>query len=66
MISALFLVAGIHSRTNLKTYEQSENFFNPGNAESSSEQSLKEKRHTFIGMGSLFTWFNLQILDLCQ
>ena len=37
MISALFLVAGIHSRTNLKTYEQSENFFNPGNAESSSE-----------------------------
>ena len=37
MISALFLVAGIHSRTKLKTYEQSENFFNPGNAEFSSE-----------------------------
>ena len=29
MISALFLITAIHSTTNLKTYEQSKNFFKP-------------------------------------
>ena len=32
------------------------NFFNPANAQSSSEESSKEKRHTFIALYSLFTW----------
>ena len=44
MISALFLIAGIHSTTNVKTYEQAKNFFSPANTQSSSEESLKEKR----------------------
>ena len=48
MISALFLIARIHS-INLKAYEQEKNFFNPANTQSSSEKSLKEKRETFIG-----------------
>ena len=62
MISALFLISGIHSTTNLKTYEQAKNFFNPGNTQSSSGESLKEKRHTFIGMCSLSTWFGIKYL----
>ena len=33
-----------------KTYEQAENFINLANTKSSSEESLKEKRHTFIGV----------------
>ena len=33
---------------------------------SSFEQSLKEKRKTFIGMCTLSTWFNMQILNLCH
>ena len=40
MISVLFLTAEIHSTTNLKTYEQAKNLFNPGNTQSSSEESL--------------------------
>ena len=40
-----------------KTYEQ---------IQSSSEESLKEKCKAFIGMCSLFTWFNMQILNLCH
>ena len=56
MISALFLTAGTHSATNLKTYEQSKTFFKPGNAQSPSEESLQEKCQTFIGMRSIFTW----------
>ena len=63
MISALFPMAGIHSTTNLKIYEQAKKFFNPAN---SYDESLKEKRHTFIGMCPLFTWFNMQILNLYQ
>ena len=66
MISALFLIAVIHSKTNLKTYEQAKNLFNPANTPSSSDKSLKEKRHTFIGMCSLFICFNMQILNLCR
>ena len=62
--SALFLIAGIHLKTNLKTYEHAKIFFNPATAQSSSEKSLKVKRHTFITMCSLFTWFNMQILNL--
>ena len=31
MISVLFLIAGIHSTTNLKTYGQAKNFFQPAN-----------------------------------
>ena len=65
MISALFLIAGIYSTTNLKTYEQAKDFFNPTNTQSSSEESLIVKGYTFIGMCSLFTWFNMQILNLC-
>ena len=34
MISALFLIAGTHSATNLKTYEQAKNFFIPANTHS--------------------------------
>ena len=64
--SALFLIAEIHSTTKLKTYEQAKNFFNPANTQSSSEQSLKEKHHTFTGICSLFTWFNMQIINLCH
>ena len=53
MISALFLVAGIHSTTDLKTtYEQAKIFFNPANTQSSSEESLKEKRHTCVPFSS--------------
>ena len=55
MISALFLIAGIHSKTNLKTYVQAKNFFNPANTQCSSEESLKEKRCTFIGICVLFS-----------
>ena len=50
--SGLSLIAGIHS-TNLKTHERANNFFNPTNTQSSSEESLKEKRKMFIGMCSL-------------
>ena len=39
-------------------------FFNPANTQSSFEESLKEKGHTFISMCSLFTWFNMQILKI--
>ena len=53
MISALSLIAGIYSTTNLKTYQQAKNFFNPANTQSSSEESLKENRKTFAGMCSL-------------
>lgn len=49
-VSALFLIAGIYSTTNLQTYEQSKNFFNQANTESSSEESLKLKRRTLISM----------------
>ena len=50
----------------LKTYGQAKDFFNPTNTKSLSEWSLKEKLHTFIGMTCyLFTWFNMQILNLC-
>ena len=66
VISALFLIARFHSKTNLKTYEQTKNFFDLGNTHSSSEESLKKKRHTFIGICSLFTLFNKQILNLCH
>ena len=34
-ISALFLIAGIHLTTNLKTYEQAKNLFIPANTPSS-------------------------------
>ena len=40
VISALFQIAGIHSTTSLKTYKQAKNFFNPENAQSSSEELL--------------------------
>ena len=59
MVSALFLIAGIHSTTNLKTYEQANNFFNPADTDSPHlKNSLKD--HTFIGMCSLLTWFNIK------
>ena len=49
---------------NAKTYEQAKNFCNPANTQSSSKESFKEKYYTFTGMYSLFTWFNMQILNL--
>ena len=49
-----------------QTFEQVKNFFNPANAQSSSEESVKEKCKMFIGMCSLFTWFNMEILNLCR
>ena len=39
-MSVLFLIAGIHSTTNIKTYEQAKNFFNPAIGQSSSEESF--------------------------
>ena len=60
--SAFFLIAWIHSTTNLKSYEQAENFINPAGTQSSSEEPLKEKRHTFIGMCPLLTWLSMSIL----
>ena len=38
----------------LKTYKRAKNFFNPANKKSLAEESVKEKRHTFIGICSLF------------
>ena len=66
MISALFLILGIHSTANLKPYQGVKNFFNPPNKQSLSGESLDEKRHKFIGMCSCFTWFNMKILNLCH
>ena len=48
VISALFRIAGLHSTTNLKTYEQAKNFFNPANTQSSSEEPLREERHIYV------------------
>ena len=62
----IILIARIHPTANFYTYEQAKNFLNPANAKSSSQESLKENCHTFIGMCSRFTWFNRQILNLCQ
>ena len=66
VISALPLIVRIHSTINLKANERVKNFFNPTNTQSSFEESLKEKRHAFIGMSSLFIWLNMQILNLCH
>ena len=66
MISALFLIGGIHSTTTLKTYKQAKYLFNPANKKSLSEESFKEKRKTFTSICSLLTWFNIQILNLCH
>ena len=60
VIFALFLLAGIYSATNLKTYEQAKNFSNPENTQSSFEEYLKKKRLTFTGMCSF------SILNLCH
>ena len=49
----IILIVWIHSATNLKTYEQAKSFFNQANTQSSSGESLKEKRKTFSGMCSL-------------
>ena len=45
MISALFLNS---LTTNLKTYEQAKKLFNPGNTQSSYEESSKEKHKTLF------------------
>ena len=52
-----------NKRKNLWTRK---NIFNLANTQSSYEESLKEKLHTFIGMCSLFNWFNMQIMNLCH
>ena len=49
-----------------KDFEQAKNCFDPAKTQRSSEESLKEKRHNFIGICSLFTWFNMQKLNLCH
>ena len=48
MISALILIAGIHSTTNFKPYKQAKNLFNPTNIQTSSEESLKRKRYLLM------------------
>ena len=53
-------------KKNVKIYEETKNFFNPANTHSSSEETLKEKRYKFIDMCSLFTWFNMEILNVCH
>ena len=52
---------------NIKNFKKkkAKNFFNTANTQSSPEVSPKEKCKTFIGMCSLFTWLNMQILSLC-
>ena len=51
---------------NMKNFKKkAKNFFNTANTQSSPEVSPKEKCKTFIGMCSLFTWLNMQILSLC-
>ena len=50
------------------TNEQTIIFYSPSNALSSSDECIQIKHfkhHIFIGMCSLFTWFNLQILNFC-
>ena len=42
-------MAGIHSATNLKTYEQAKKIFNPAYTKSSSDESLKKNvRDLFV------------------
>ena len=41
-------------------------FLTPANTQPSSEESFKEKRKMFIFMCSLFTSFNMQMLNLCH
>ena len=36
---------------------------NPTNTQSSFEESFKDKHKTFIGICSLFSWFNIQMLN---
>ena len=54
------------SQQQTKKLINKQKFLSPANTQSPSEESLKEKRHTFIGMCSLFTCFNMQILNLCH
>ena len=49
----IILIARIHPTANFYTYEQAKNFLNPANAKCSSQESLKENCHTFIGMCSV-------------
>ena len=64
LTSPLFLIAGIYSTTNLKTYEQEKIYLTQ---QTHSLHLKNKKRHTFIGMCSLiFTWFTMQILNLCH
>ena len=49
-----------------QTYEKAKKLFNPAKTHFLSEESLKEKRHTCIGMCSLFTQVNKQVLNLCH
>ena len=64
VISAIFLIAGIHSTTNLNTYDQAKKLFKPVNTQSPFEESFKEKCKMFIGMCFLFTWFKMQTMNL--
>ena len=49
-----------------QTYEPAEKFFDTVNTQSSCDDFLEENRDTFIVMSSFFTWFIIQILNLCH
>ena len=66
MIAALFLIAGIHSATNIKYREKQKKLFKPANVQSSFEESFNEKRKMFIGMCSFFTWLKMLAMNLCH
>ena len=61
MISGLYIIAGIHSTTNLKTYEETKKI-NQATIQSASKETLEEKGKKFIGMCSLFTWLIFKYL----
>ena len=60
MISPLYLIAGIHSATNLKTYEQAKIFFNPSNPQFSSGESFKKS------VKSLFVFVPFSLGWICK
>ena len=48
-----------------KAYERANNYFLRSTSVLCSSAVFVQIKHTFIGMCSLFGWFNLQILNLC-
>ena len=62
MIFALFLIAGIRSRTNLQTYEQVKNFFNPENTAFTERIPYGETENVYWYVFR----FHLLVLNLCD